>query len=795
MTGVLMRIPPICVQRGLREYLAIKPRKDNRIRYRATLENDRVSLDVPIIKTDNRLVTVIPVVKERFQLAIIERHSGKTVFRTDTTQVDLLAKANRVLPERLSPSAPILEVDAQNPLHRGQYDLNLDDCFDTFDGEVVWRIAVDWKGTIKSKPQLKLVDGNLEPLDVAIHEFEFQEGLFREERWVNRIIATFRISKDTSDFCLFASDPQREITTNFFPMDSLAAVSAIEERTKRMQSVDDQQAVYTEWIGKHLKALADCVVADDGLDGNNLHMIICAAGHSQADIDHSLESLERQNLTTWHATVLADDESTATRQDKRVNSIRVSNGNDISEALRSIAKDAGSGHICIIEAGDTLAQGALSMIANTTSDPRSVVFFDEDSLDASEMHTHPRFKSGLNKQLAYTENWIGYGAAFPAELVADTALSRSLASPPLIAYALTLAAIRKQLPFEHIPAVLLHTPPSSWEKRGACHGAFLPEEIEAAKDLLSGHLAAIGANAVVEDGLLSGTLRIGLNANANPGKVSIIIPTMDHAGMLGRCVSSTLEKATYENIEIILVENNSREAETFALYDHLQKENPGIVKVVTWNGPFNYSAIINFGVAASSGEYLLLLNNDTEVIVPSFIEEMLALATIPEVGVVGAKLYFKDMLVQHAGMLIGPYGGISHVNQNFSDIRPGYQNRALTTSSFSSVTGACQMVRREVLDEVGGYDDTFVVGFNDADFCLKVRAAGYDVVFTPYAELYHYEFVSRGREAIDDEKQKRWERERDAFFSKWEDALKEGDPLTNPNFNKDNWYYALSEKA
>lgn len=788
---------PVYDQKGLREYFAIKVNGNDRIRYKATLDFCSRIVDIPVFtfpfNKARYLIAVIPSIFARSTLLVKERHSRNDVLKVDTSYADLLSKGSRHVPSRRRILDMLDAADAQNPLHRGQYDMNLEDCFDTFDGNVVWRIAVDWRRSLKSKPHLELVDGNLARIDADIHEFEFQEGLFREGCTVTRLIATFRIPQSLTDFCLFAHDPQREVISNFYPMDSIAAANVVNERSMRMQSVDDQQAVYEEWIDGHLKALADSEDSDDGLDGNFLHVVICALEHPQPDIDRSLESLRQQNRTTWRATILTANESVSARKNEHVSSIRVSSANKISEALRSIAKDAGTGHICIIEAGDTFARGALNRIAEAASDPRSVIIFDEDTVDENGIHSHPRFKSELNKQLAYTENWISYGAAFPAKLVDDMTENSDIASPALIAYALALAAIQKQLPFEHVPAVLLHTLLSSLEKRGARHGVFLLEESDIAKNLLSDHLAALGAHVIVEDGLLGGTLHIRLDDDANPGKVSIIIPTMDHADMLGRCVSSILEKATYENIEIVLVENNSREAETFALYDRLQKENLGIVKVVTWDGPFNYSAIINFGVAASSGEYLLLLNNDTEVIVPSFIEEMLALATIPEVGVVGAKLYFKDMLVQHAGMLIGPYGGISHVNQNFSDIRSGYQNRALTTSSFSSVTGACQMVRRDVFDEVGGYDDTFVVGFNDADFCLKVRDAGYDVVSTPYAELYHYEFVSRGREAIDDEKQTRWESERDAFFSKWKDALKNGDPLTNPNLDKDNWYYALPE--
>lgn len=792
-----MRMTPVYLQNALRIYIPIKYAYNDHFRYRACSVVNDSEIELPILKcsdADGKLfVVVMPYRMETSEIRVFERHTHRQVISFPLSEAIRNEKINRRVFKDDSLLSLCESIDCQNPLLRGQYDMNLDDCFETFDGDVVWRIAVDWRGTYRSKPRFKLFYSNRRVMDADVHEFEYQEGLVRESVKVNRTIATFRIPSTMSDFCLFAFDPQREVTPNFYPMEEAAAAPVIEERTTFMQSVDDQQETYAKWVNAHLAALAEYEAESDAAGESVLHVVVWAQGHAHADIVQSLESLEQQKNATWRATVLTSDEIAAIQKSERVNTIRVNSAKEVSEAVRSIAEDAGAKHICIIEAGDTFAQGALIKITEAVANRQSVIVFDEDAVDENGSHSQPRFKSKLNKQLVYTENWLGYGAAFPAKLVTETTSTDNASSPSLIAYALALAAIQEQLPFEHIPAVLLHTSLSPWGERRANNGAFLPEEIDVAKALLSGHFAALGTQTVVEDGFLSGTLRISLGQNANPGKVSIIIPTMDHGDMLERCVSSILEKATYDDIEIILVENNSKKAETFALYDRLQKENPGIVKVVTWDGPFNYSAIINFGVAASTGKFLLLLNNDTEVIVPGFIEEMLALATIPEVGVVGAKLYFKDMLVQHAGMLIGPYDGISHVNQNFSDIRPGYQNRALTTSSFSSVTGACQMARREVFDEVGGYDDTFVVGFNDADFCLKVRAAGYDVVFTPYAELYHFEFVSRGRETIDDEKQKRWENERDAFFKKWEGTLKDGDPLTNPNLDKDNWYYALPE--
>ncbi len=790
-----MKISPVCEQKGLRIYIASKNEADDRIRYKATLVNGRCSLDVPVIKARNSGCIFIEIpakgTEADSRVEITERHTGGLVADIDVSHAEFLSKISRRVPEEFSLLGAIEEIDLQNPLHRRQYDLNLDDCFDTLDGDVVWRIAIDWRGSDKSKPCLELVGNDLKGLDVEIHEFEFQKGLLRKGHEVSRIIATLRTPRHLTDFCLFARDPQREVTSNFYPMDSIAADSVICERAERTKSIDEQQDAYPRWLDAKMRELQALETELVPVVKDALHIIVFAKDTPAHLIEQTLASLKCQLFENWEATVLSSIASQLRDSDGRISFTQLSDKGQIANEVIRIAKESGAARICMVEAGDVFARGALMAIASASNDPLSIVVFDEDSVDEQGIHSRPKLKGALNKQLEYSENWIGYGTFFPAELVSSTSFENAQ-SPSLIAYALSLKAIEKGLPFEAVPYVLLHAfSPSA--KNETANDAFPASDTETAKKILSGHLRAIGACSIVEDGFLEGTLKISL-AEDRAGKVSVIIPTMDHADMLERCVSSLLNKATYKDMEIVLVENNSKMDETFALYDRLKKENPDVVKVVEWDGPFNYSAIINHGVAASAGEYLLLLNNDTEVIVPRFIEEMLALASIPEVGVVGAKLYFKDMLVQHAGMVIGPYGGISHANQNFSDTRPGYQNRALTQCSFSSVTGACQMVRREVFDKVGGYDETFAVGFNDADFCLKVRAAGYDVVFTPYAELYHYEFVSRGREGIDSKKQARWEQERDAFFEKWHDELEGGDPLVSPNLDKDNWYYALSSK-
>ena len=279
--------------------------------------------------------------------------------------------------------------------------------------------------------------------------------------------------------------------------------------------------------------------------------------------------------------------------------------------------------------------------------------------------------------------------------------------------------------------------------------------------------------------------------------VSIVIPTKDHVEALDACVMSIAENATFANYEIVLVENNSEDPETFAHYEALPErvtaasDGKGSARVEYWPGEFNYSKIINYGVGCAKGDYLLLLNNDTKVIVPGFIEELMGYLQRPDAGVVGAKLFFTDHPVQHDGILIGVRGALAHANQDFSAKREGYLARAVRPGNFSAITGACQMVHRDVFEQVEGYDEEFAVGFNDADFCLRVWEAGHRTIFTPYAELYHYEFTSRGREEANEEKLRRWKREQALFMKRWPEFFLDGDPWLGSYLSSESEFGAL----
>ena len=270
---------------------------------------------------------------------------------------------------------------------------------------------------------------------------------------------------------------------------------------------------------------------------------------------------------------------------------------------------------------------------------------------------------------------------------------------------------------------------------------------------------------------------------AHPGRVSILIPTCDHIRDLETCVESIYARTTYPDFEILLIENNSKEEQTFRSYERMRKEHPDTLKVLTWQGKgFNYSALNNFGARYATGEYLLLLNNDTEVITPGWLEEMVMYAQQKRVGCVGAKLLYPDDTIQHAGVGFGIGGVAGHLHKYFPATSDGYMGRLNYVQDVYGDTAACLLIRKEIYDEVHGLDESYAVAFNDVDFCVRVREAGYTNVFTPFAQLYHYESKSRGMED-NPEKQKRFQGEVLRFQARWGDLLAKGDPCSNPNFD------------
>ena len=319
-----------------------------------------------------------------------------------------------------------------------------------------------------------------------------------------------------------------------------------------------------------------------------------------------------------------------------------------------------------------------------------------------------------------------------------------------------------------------------------------PYVMDSAKKALLEHLHRIGLDGEVENSAALSFYHIKYKIEGSP-LISILIPSKDHIDDLDRCLNSILTKSTYQNYEIIVIENNSTEAETFAYYKSLPAKDSRI-RVVTWKDKFNYSAINNFGFKYANGDYILLLNNDIEIITPEWLEEMLMFCQRPDVGAVGAKLLYPDNTVQHGGVCIGIGGVAGHYHKYFDAKDYGYMGRLIYAQNMSAVTAACMMVSRTVFEELNGLDESFEVAFNDVDFCLRIRKANHLIVFTPFAELYHHESKSRGLEDTV-EKQIRFAGEINRFHERWDDFLAAGDPYYNPNFTLQHENYEVLPDA
>ena len=309
--------------------------------------------------------------------------------------------------------------------------------------------------------------------------------------------------------------------------------------------------------------------------------------------------------------------------------------------------------------------------------------------------------------------------------------------------------------------------------------------IEAARGAVADHLKSQGVSGfeIISSRAFETIFRIKYALTATP-KISILIANKDHYEDLSRCISSILDMSTYENYEIIIVEKNSTTKEIKEYYEELTKHPK--IKIVTYEGTFNYSKINNFGASFADGEYILLLNNDTQVISVNWMEELLMYGQRRDVGAVGAKLYYPDKTIQHAGIVIGlgahRTAGHTHYKVNYENV--GYMGRLCYAQDVTAVTGACLLVKKSLFDELHGLDEGFAVALNDVDFCLRLREKGYLNIFNPYCELYHFESLSRGLDDKD-EKAKRYDEESARFREKWREALEKGDPYYNPNFSLD----------
>ena len=413
-----------------------------------------------------------------------------------------------------------------------------------------------------------------------------------------------------------------------------------------------------------------------------------------------------------------------------------------------------------------------------------LLYCDEDLLEDG-VYRWPVFKPAYNPDMLYGANYVTHLLMVSRHVLGKVELSGADVSGAQD-FDLTLKCAEQARSVRSIPRMLYHW--RAHQNSTSVNKDSKPYAEEAGRLAILRHFERVGVPVEVTGSELPFRHRVKYVLDRKP-KVSIIIPTKDHADMLSACVESVLSKTTYDNFDVTLVENNSVEPATFAYYEEVQQRDSR-VKAVTWPGTgFNYSAICNYGAAHSDGELLLFLNNDTEVVSEEWLESMVGFFARPEVGMVGAKLLFRDNLVQHGGIWV-TQDHCGHYGEMMSYKDGGYLETLRYPVDVAAVTGACQLVRRDVFDRVGGLDEELAVVLNDVDLSLKVGQEGYLVIFDPQAVLYHNEHVSRGRDDTDPDRAMRALDEQARFYAKWDRRIERGRYL-NANLDQANGHYKI----
>ncbi|ENZ7643141.1 glycosyltransferase [Escherichia coli] len=505
-----------------------------------------------------------------------------------------------------------------------------------------------------------------------------------------------------------------------------------------------------------------------------------------------LDSVLAQSYPHWELCI-ADDRSPKEHvqrvlreyeaKDSRIKVVYRKHNGHISAASNSALEIAKGDFVALLDHDDVLPEHAMLFMAQAICEQphTQILYSDEDKINARGERFDPHFKSDWNPDLFFSQNYVSHLGVYRRSLLQQIGGFRlgveGSQDQDLLLRCLPHVAAEQIV---HIPRVLYHwrtiegsTALASGEKSYTTEVG-----IKALRDYFSKQQPEV----TVEAGLVPNTYRVRYPISEPAPLVSLLIPTRDRRALTETAVRSIVDCSTYTHFEILILDNGSVEQETLDFFAQIQQEDSR-VRVLRYDHPFNYSAINNFGVRHAKGAIIGLVNNDIEVINPDWLTEMVSHCMRPEIGCVGAKLYYSNDTIQHGGVILGIGGVAGHSHKQYPRHHPGYFSRLLLTQNLSAVTAACLLIRKNIYEEVAGLDEENLhVAFNDVDFCLKVREAGYRNLWTPYAELYHYESISRGAEDSP-EKLARFAREVNFMKSKWGKHL-ELDPFYSPNLTK-----------
>ena len=628
---------------------------------------------------------------------------------------------------------------------------------------------------------------------IVLLESEREELQFKLDRIKNNKF--WKLSKPARSLIHFAARQKERLSHCGGPKDVVRKLAAKKQMRSRMESYGTGSFPSTEQAAAERETKFPRMV--------KISILVPLWNTPKNFLIEMLDSVMNQTYQNWelcladgsdgeHGYVKEICEEYAQRADGRIQYQKLLKNEGIAGNTNRCYKMATGEYIGLFDHDDILHPSVLYEYVKAINEQGAdYLYCDETTFKSGSINKMltMHFKPDYAPDNLRANNYICHFSTFSKELLDGTELFRTDFDGSQD-HDMILRLTDKAKKIVHVPKLLYY-----WRSHSNSVAAGIeakPYAIEAAKGAIADHLRTHGmAHFTITSTRACETIfRIRYQILGNP-KISIVIPNKDHAEDLRRCVMSILEKSTYNNYEIIIVENNSTGADIEELYQKLSSEYEQ-VRVVRYEGAFNYSAVNNLGVSQADGDYILLLNNDTEVITANWMEELLMYAQREDVGAVGAKLYYEDMTIQHAGVVLGlgAHRTAGHSHYKVPKQNLGYMGRLCFAQDVSAVTGACLLVKKSLYEEVGGLDEDFAISLNDVDFCLKLRQKGLLNVWTPFAELFHYESVSRG---LDDkgEKAERYNRESERFREKWKEVLAAGDPYYNPNFSLDRSDFSL----
>jgi len=548
--------------------------------------------------------------------------------------------------------------------------------------------------------------------------------------------------------------------------------------------------MYQAWTNKHAITKADIHFYEERMKNwagmPTFHIFTTVNNHNRLSYIDTISSLQNQLYPDWKLSVLTTEALThdVFTQEERAECHIIESPHS---ATLELANMSTCDWVCLIEAGDMLAPEALFLLADyiDRNSGWQCVYVDEDRIDEHGNRLDHRFKPDFNLELLRSSPYMGRFLTIRQSLI-NQLHSETQWGALCYSLALQIADIKDNDSIGHIADILHHG-----DSRNDIH-YLQNSQYNNFKQALQNHLQRNQISADIKQGYVADTFFVDYQLHQKP-LVTIIIPTKDALELVRPCISSLLDKTTYTNFEVILVDNNSTNDEALEYFDYLDQQEPR-VRVLRYPKPYNFSAINNYAAKEANGEYLVLLNNDTLIIQDSWLERMLSSALQENVGIVGAKLYHQDGTIQHAGVVCGIAGVADHVNIGLPMTEPGYMGRTHLPQDYSVVTAACLMISRSLYQSVGGMDEEeFAVLFNDVDLCLKVKHSGKRVVWTPHVNVMHYGSVSLKQKKTrkeEEQNKKRVHTENMNMLGKWMHQLTL-DPAYNRNLSLRNRYFSI----